>query len=58
MAQIDASIEDYSATELLADRVETYRLAVRLLREAGYDADSASPDDVLMLTQLLCNDIY
>jgi hypothetical protein len=58
MAQIDASIEDYSATELLADRVEAYRLAVRLLREAGYDADSASPDDVLMLTQLLCNDIY
>jgi hypothetical protein len=58
MAQIDATIEDYSATELLADRVEAYRLAVRLLREAGYDADSASPDDVLMLTQFLCNDIY
>jgi hypothetical protein len=58
MAQIDASIDDYSATELLADRVEAYRLAVRLLREAGYDADSASPDDALMLTQFLCNDIY
>jgi hypothetical protein len=43
---------------LLADRVEAYRLAVRLLREAGYDADSASPDDALMLTQFLCNDIY
>lgn len=58
MAKIDASINEYTATELLADRVETYRLAVRLLRESGYDTDSASPDDALTLAHFLCNDIY
>jgi hypothetical protein len=58
MAELDASINEYTPTELLADRVEVYRLAVRLIREAGYDSDATQAEDVLQLTHFLCGEIY
>lgn len=58
MAQIDASIDEYSPTELLADRADAYRLAVRLLRDAGFEPDDITPEDALLLTSFLTNEIY
>jgi hypothetical protein len=58
MAQLDASLNEYTSTELLADRADAYRLAVRLLREAGFDPSDITPEDVQLLTQFLASDIY
>jgi hypothetical protein len=58
MAKLDASINEYTATELLADRADAYRLAIRLMREAGFQPEDVSPEDALLLTHFLANDIY
>jgi hypothetical protein len=57
MAQIDASIADQTVTSVVADRADCYRIAVRLIADAGLIAE-ASPEDVLYLAQFLAgNDI-
>lgn len=56
MARLDPSINTYTSTELLADRADAYRLAVKLLRESGIEDIDA--EDVLLLTHFLTNDIY
>lgn len=56
MAALDASINDYTATELLADRADAYRMAVKLLREAGFT--EPDPEDALRLTHFLASEIY
>jgi hypothetical protein len=57
MAQIDASIADQTVTSVVADRADCYRIAGRLIADAGLIAE-ASPEDVLYLAQFLAgNDI-
>jgi hypothetical protein len=58
VAKLDASINDYTATELLADRADAYRLAVKLLKEAGFLMEEITPEDALLLVHFLSNDIY
>jgi hypothetical protein len=58
VAKLDASINDYTATELLADRADAYRLAVKLLKEAGFLMEEIAPEDALLLVHFLSNDIY
>jgi hypothetical protein len=57
MAQIDGSIAVYTPMDAVADRAEVWRIASRLIRDAGLVTD-ASPEDVLYLAQFLAgNDV-
>ncbi|WP_329544672.1 hypothetical protein OG548_08115 [Streptomyces sp. NBC_01356] len=57
MAQFDPSIADLTPTDAVADRADVYRIAAKLIGEAGLITD-ADPEDVLVLAQFLAgNDI-
>jgi hypothetical protein len=57
MAQLDASIAELTPTDVIADRVDVYRIAAKLIGEAGLITE-ADAEDVLCLAQFLAgNDI-
>lgn len=52
MARIELEGEEFEAVEDLAERVDAYRLAVKLVRHAGLITD-AEPEDVLDVARFL-----
>jgi hypothetical protein len=52
MARIDASIADPTPTGAVADRADVYKVAVKLINDAGFFTD-AGPEDALYLAQFL-----
>ncbi|MGW4986289.1 hypothetical protein ACWEQ3_01380 [Streptomyces mirabilis] len=50
MAKLDASIAERNVASAIADRTDAYRIAVRLLRDSGFDAEA---EDALYLAQFL-----
>jgi hypothetical protein len=57
MAQIDASIAEPNVASVIADRADCYRVAVKLISDAGFFTD-AGPEDALYLAQFLAgNDV-
>ena len=53
MAQLDASIAEPNPTTNLAFRADAYRLAVKLVREAGLLGGDDAADDVLYVANFL-----
>lgn len=65
MAQIDGSIDEYTTAELMADRIDAFRIATRLVTEAAYVAqnlglqvESVSTADIIEVTSYLVKDIH
>jgi hypothetical protein len=58
MAQLDASLAAKNVTTVTADRADCYRIAVRLVRDAGYNVSDVDPGDILYVAQFLAgNDV-
>lgn len=56
MAQIDASIAEPNVASAIADRVDCWRVAVRLVKDAGIDVSDTNVTDILYVAQFLAGD--
>jgi hypothetical protein len=57
VAQIDGSLAAYTTWDAVADRADVWKIAARVLRDAGLTTE-ASPEDVLYLAQFLAGNDF